>query len=44
MMLQVIDLRFEKLNPIQDLHGEQHRSEMSNFTSVMFLRLQHVDY
>jgi hypothetical protein len=44
MMLQAIDLKSEKLNPIHYLHGEQHRSLMSNFTSVMFLRLQHVDY
>ena len=44
MMLQAIDLKSEKLNPIHYLHGEQHRSLMSNFTSVMFLRLEHVDY
>jgi hypothetical protein len=44
MMLEVINLKSEKLNPIHDLDDEQHRSEMSNFASVMFLRLQHVDY
>ena len=33
-MLQAIDLKSEKLNPMHDLHDEQHRSEMSNFTSV----------
>ena len=43
MMLQAIDLKSERLNPIHDLHDEQHRSEMSNFTSVMFLRPQHFD-
>src|SRR5215469_3324846 len=36
-MLQAIDLKSEKLNPIHDLHNEQHRSETYNFTSVMFL-------
>jgi hypothetical protein len=29
MMLQAIDVKSEKLNPIHDLHDEQHRSEMS---------------
>ena len=43
MMLQAIDLKSERLNPVHDLHDEQHRTEMSNFTSVMFLRLQHFD-
>jgi hypothetical protein len=35
MVLQAIDLKSEKLNPIHDLHGEQHRSEMSNFSVVL---------
>jgi len=26
MMLQAIDLKSERLNPIHDLHDEQHRS------------------
>ena len=40
MMLQAIDLKPERLNPLHDLRDVQHRSEMSNFTSVMFLRPQ----
>jgi len=43
IMLQAIDLKCERLNPVHDLHDEQYRSEMSNFTSLMFLRPQHFD-